>query len=302
MKRQLLTSSTKSKRAKSTEVVAILFSVVVFTWWRHKTTTGYSDFPNVIIIHRSLSGQVALKAAPLSFLPQPVTRQLPGLPLTTEATILRLCAFTFLLRSLAERHFHTRRSGGHARTVMCCSAGMLYTYPGRRKAAALQLQARPAHDIHSSWARSREKVPLVKRCFCAPWYVEYVIVQRLVLLSVMSPAEGPCRETVFYDIILLHCITSLQRAAIFYFLFFLWSFPFRKTKTDVSSAFLWRGPWMLCLSSVRYKSLHSLCKVEPPLCKEPASDHRKALWKGHLHCVSKDTHCLLVLYVSPQKV
>lgn len=117
----------------------------------------------------------------------------------------------------------------------------------------------------------------------------------------MSPAEGPWRETVFYDIILLYCITSLQRAAIFYFLFFLWGFPFRKTKTDVSSAFLWRGPWMLCLSSVRYKSLHSLCEVEPPLCKEPASDHRKALWKGHLHCVSKDTHCLLVLYVSPQR-
>lgn len=223
---------------------------------------------NVIIFHCCLSGLVALKAV----LP-PTCQQSTGCPATCRRgdnpMALRL-TLHLAPSLLGWTTFSHTRSGGHARAVMCCSAGVPYTYPGRRRAAALQLQALPVHNMHSSGASSLEKVPLVSRRFCAPWNLEYVIVQRLVLLSVTSATQSSCWETAFWNDL---SINSLQLPAIFYL------FPFRKTKTDVSSAFLSTGPWKLCLSSVRYKSLHSLCDVEALLYKKTCSWPPKSLVK-----------------------
>lgn len=138
---------------------------------------------------------------------------------------------------------------------------------------------------HRIWKRFHSSVVV----FCAPWNPEYVISQRLVLLRSRRWANVPAMRTASWDEPSIKSL--LLAAALFLFsVFCLWGSGTRRLTSG--SAVSWTGPWILCLSTLRYKSLHSLC--EPPLYKKATLDRRKALWKGSLHYVNRDRDCLLL--------
>lgn len=154
--------SQRGRKAKCcTEVVAIWsFCVPLGLFFlSNANTVLWLSVRNLSIFRWCLSGWVS---GPSPFSPHlsPVCwLAAESFLLAAEATILwrHGWRFTFLLRSSAERRFHTRRAGGHARAVMRSSAGVAYTYPARRRAAALQLQALPA-DFAQTYSTKRRAI------------------------------------------------------------------------------------------------------------------------------------------------
>lgn len=139
---------------------------------------------------------------------------------------------------------------------------------------------------HRIWKRFHSSVVV----FCAPWNPEYVISQRLVLLRSHRWANVPAGGTASWDEPSIKRLLLAAALFLFSVLFCLWGSGTRRLTSG--SAVSWTGPRILCLSTLIYKSLHSLC--EPPLYKKATLDRRKALWKGSLHYVNRDRDCLLL--------
>lgn len=157
--------------------------------------------------------------------------------LAAEATILwrHGWRFTFLLRSSAERRFHTRRAGGHARAVMRSSAGVAYTYPARRRAAALQLQALPA-DFAQTYSTKRRAIESGKGStrrllFFAAVKSWICHLAKACFASVTSLGERPYRGNCLLRWAVNQKFATC-RCIIFIFCVVL-PLRFRNTKTDV---------------------------------------------------------------------
>lgn len=291
--------SQRGRKAKCcTEVVAIWsFCVPLGLFFLSNTNTVlWLSVRNLSIFRWCLSGWVS---GPSPFSPHlsPVCwLAAESFLLAAEATILRRHGwrFTFLLRSSAERRFHTAsRRPRPSRNAQQRWRGLYLPSPPQSCCPAVtgpasgfrtNIQYKAAG--HRIWKRFHSSVVV----FCAPWNPEYVISQRLVLLRSRRWANVPAGETASWDEPSIKSLLLAAALFLFSVLFCLWgSGTWRLTS---GSAVSWTGPWILCLSTLRYKSLHSLC--EPPLYKKATLDRRKALWKGSLHYVNRDRDCLLL--------